>query len=36
MSEGRAGDVLNWEISEPHGIRAETDLRVLVTIAPPI
>ncbi|RJR45792.1 MAG: cupin domain-containing protein [Desulfobacteraceae bacterium] len=30
------GDILISEISEPHGIRAETDLRVLVTIAPPI
>jgi hypothetical protein len=24
------------DISEPHGIRATTDMRVLVTIAPPI
>jgi quercetin dioxygenase-like cupin family protein len=31
-----AGDVLISDISEPHGIRADTDLRVLVTIAPPI
>ncbi|MCF8111106.1 MAG: cupin [Desulfobacteraceae bacterium] len=31
-----AGDVLISDISEPHGIRAETDMRVLVTIAPPI
>lgn len=31
------GDVLISDISEPHGIRATTsDLRVLVTIAPPI
>ena len=30
------GDVLISDISEPHGIAAETDLRVLVTIAPPI
>jgi len=30
------GDVLISDISEPHGIRAESDLRVLVTIAPPI
>jgi quercetin dioxygenase-like cupin family protein len=30
------GDVLVCDISEPHGIRATTDLRVLVTIAPPI
>jgi len=32
----RAGDVLISDISEPHGIRAGTDMRVLVTIAPPI
>jgi quercetin dioxygenase-like cupin family protein len=31
-----AGDVLVSEISEPHGLRAKTDLRLLVTIAPPI
>ncbi len=31
-----AGDVLISEISEPHGIRAGTDMRFLVTIAPPI
>ena len=30
------GDVLISDISEPHGIRAKTDLRALVTIAPPI
>jgi quercetin dioxygenase-like cupin family protein len=30
------GDILISDISEPHGIRAITDLRVLVTIAPPI
>jgi len=30
------GDVLISDISEPHGIRAETDMRVLVVIAPPI
>lgn len=30
------GDVLISNISEPHGIRARSDLRVLVTIAPPI
>lgn len=30
------GDVLISDISEPHGIRADTDMRVLVTIAPPI
>jgi quercetin dioxygenase-like cupin family protein len=32
----RAGDVLISQISEPHGVRAKTDLRILVTIAPPI
>jgi len=30
------GDVLISEIAEPHGLRAKTDMRVLVTIAPPI
>ncbi|MCX5883295.1 MAG: cupin, partial [Deltaproteobacteria bacterium] len=30
------GDVLISDICEPHGIRAKTNLRVLVTIAPPI
>lgn len=32
----RVGDVVVSEISEPHGLRAKTDLRLLVTIAPPI
>lgn len=32
----KAGDVLISEIAEPHGIRAGSDMRVLVTIAPPI
>jgi len=32
----RAGDVLISQISEPHGLKAKTDLRLLVTIAPPI
>ncbi len=32
----RPGDVLISEISEPHGVRATSHLRVLVTIAPPI
>jgi quercetin dioxygenase-like cupin family protein len=32
----RGGDVLVSDIAEPHGIRASKDLRVLVTIAPPI
>jgi quercetin dioxygenase-like cupin family protein len=32
----KAGGVLISAISEPHGLRAKTDLRLLVTIAPPI
>lgn len=32
----KAGDVLISEIAEPHGIRAVSDMRVIVTIAPPI
>ena len=32
----QVGDVLISDISEPHGIRAESNMRVLVTIAPPI
>jgi quercetin dioxygenase-like cupin family protein len=32
----RAGDILVCDISEPHGVRATQDMRVLVTIAPPI
>lgn len=32
----KTGDVLVAEIAEPHGIRASTQMRVLVTIAPPI
>ena len=32
----RSGDVLISDISEPHGVRAKSHLRVLVTIAPPI
>lgn len=31
-----SGDVLISDIREPHGVRAKSDLRVLVTIAPPI
>ena len=30
------GDILVSEIREPHGVRAETQMRILVTIAPPI
>ena len=32
----KPGDVLISDIAEPHGIRATGDLRVIVTIAPPI
>lgn len=32
----KAGHVLISAISGPHGLRAKTDLRLLVTIAPPI
>ncbi len=32
----QTGDVLISDISEPHGVRAKTNMRVLVTIAPPI
>ena len=32
----KAGDVLISDISEPHGLKAKTNLRLLVTIAPPI
>lgn len=32
----KEGDVLVADIAEPHGIRAVKDMRVLVTIAPPI
>lgn len=32
----KQGDILVSDISEPHGIRADTDMRIVVTIAPPI
>lgn len=32
----KTGDILISEIREPHGVRATTDMRILVTIAPPI
>lgn len=32
----RSGDVLVCDISVPHGIKATTDMRTVVTIAPPI
>ncbi len=30
-----SGDILVSEISEPHGVQATTDMRIVVTIAPP-
>lgn len=30
-----SGDILVCDINEPHGVQAETDMRILVTIAPP-
>ena len=30
------GDLLVSDIAEPHGVKANTDMRVIVTIAPPI
>jgi len=32
----KTGDVLFSDIATPHGVKANTDMRVLVTIAPPI
>ena len=32
----KTGDVVISDIAEPHGLRAKTDLGLLVTIAPPI
>ncbi len=32
----KKGDILVSEIREPHGVRSETKMRILVTIAPPI
>lgn len=34
--KAQVGDVLVSDIAEPHGIRATKDMRVIVTIAPPI
>lgn len=31
-----AGDILISQIREPHGVMADTKMRILVTIAPPI
>tara|TARA_B100000614_G_C14532261_1_gene486988 strand:+ start:1293 stop:1613 length:321 start_codon:yes stop_codon:yes gene_type:complete len=30
------GDILISEIREPHGVEAKTNMRIIVTIAPPI
>jgi quercetin dioxygenase-like cupin family protein len=32
----KEGDILISEIREPHGVRAKTAMRILVTIVPPI
>jgi quercetin dioxygenase-like cupin family protein len=32
----KAGDILISQIREPHGVRAGSNMRILVTIAPPI
>ncbi len=32
----QTGDMLVSEIRDPHGVRATTDMRIVVTIAPPI
>ncbi len=32
----KQGDILISQIREPHGVRAKTKMRILVTIAPPI
>lgn len=32
----KTGDMLVADISEPHGVKAKTDMRIIVTIAPPI
>lgn len=32
----KTGDILISQIREPHGVLAESDMRILVTIAPPI
>jgi quercetin dioxygenase-like cupin family protein len=34
--QAREGDILRSQIREPHGVRAATKMRILVTIAPPI
>ena len=32
----KQGDMLISDIAEPHGVQAKTDMRIVVTIAPPI
>ncbi len=32
----KTGDMLVSDISEPHGVKAKSDMRIIVTIAPPI
>ena len=32
----KQGDILISQIREPHGVRAQSKMRILVTIAPPI
>jgi len=32
----KTGDILISDIREPHGVRAVTDMRIIVTIAPPL
>jgi quercetin dioxygenase-like cupin family protein len=32
----KTGDILISDIIEPHGVKATTDMRIIVTIAPPI
>lgn len=34
--EAKKGDILISQIREPHGVRAKTKMRLVVTIAPPI
>jgi quercetin dioxygenase-like cupin family protein len=31
----QCGDILVSDISEPHGVKAHSDMRIVVTIAPP-
>ena len=32
----KTGDILVSDIQEPHGVKATTNMRIIVTIAPPI